>query len=169
MLAALLLLSGCATSPPPGIRPVEHFDFARYSGTWYEIARLDHRFEAGLTQIKASYSLSEDGSVRVVNQGREVDTGLWREAVGRALFTGRKDQGSFKVSFFGPFYGGYHIAALDDQGYNWALVVGPSLDYFWILARTPKIPDDLLSALLQKARLLGVDPARLILTPQDPP
>lgn len=167
--AGCCLFSACSLSPPPGIVPVQPFDVSRYTGTWYEIARLDHRFEAGLTHIEASYALSEDGSVRVVNRGREVESGVFREAVGRAIFLGPRDQGSLKVSFFGPFYGGYHIADLDREGYQWSLVVGPSRDYFWILSRTPKMDRNLLQDLVQRARKLGIDTNSLIYTPQDPP
>jgi apolipoprotein D and lipocalin family protein len=55
VLAAPLLV-GCSTLPPPGIVPVRGFDLQRYSGKWYEIARLDHRFERGLTDVSAYYT-----------------------------------------------------------------------------------------------------------------
>lgn len=71
LLAAALMawLAGCATSPPPGVTPVTPFDPERYQGRWYEIARLDHRFERGLTDVSALYQPKADGSVRVVNRG----------------------------------------------------------------------------------------------------
>lgn len=165
MLAAGLL--GCGLSPPLGVHPVAPFSIERYSGTWYEIARLDHRFERGLKNIQASYQLAADGSVRVVNRGVEVEGGAAREAVGRALFLGERTTGSLKVSFFGPFFGGYHVAALDEREYQWALVMGPDRDYFWILSRTARLPAPLKDALVVKARMLGIDPERLIWTEQD--
>jgi len=108
-----LLLAGCAsTRPPPGVTAVTPFDVQRYAGRWYELARLDHAFERGMTDVTATYTAQADGSVRVVNRGYASATGQWREAVGKALFTGAPTTGSLKVSFFGPFYGGYHVAAL---------------------------------------------------------
>ena len=164
--SSLLALGGCAsTVPPQGIAAVTPFDLARYEGRWYEIARLDHRFERGMTDVSASYQRQPDGSVRVVNRGfdtqRDQGQGAWREAVGRARFTGSPQTGSLQVSFFGPFYGGYHVAALDAD-YQWALVVGPDRDYFWILARDRQLPQSLREELVGRARALGIDTRALI-------
>ncbi|GAB2749797.1 outer membrane lipoprotein Blc [Melaminivora jejuensis] len=171
LAATALLLAGCAsTQPPPGVVPVAPFDVQRYAGRWYELARLDHPFERGLSDISAHYSVQPDGSVRVVNRGYASASGQWREAVGRALFTGAPTTGSLKVSFFGPFYGGYHVAALDAD-YRWALVVGPDTGYAWILAREPQLPAAQREAIVARARALGVDTQALIWvahTRQDP-
>jgi apolipoprotein D and lipocalin family protein len=159
------LMTACSTAPPLGVHPVAPFAVDRYLGTWYEIARLDHRFEEGLTDIQATYSLESDGSVKVLNRGKQVSNGQWREAVGKALFTGKRDEGSLKVSFFGPFYGGYHVAALDPD-YRWSLVVGPDRDYFWILSRDPHLSPALRDQLIHRAQTLGIATDRLIWTPQ---
>ena len=108
----LLAVSGCtSTSPPSGISAVTPFDLARYEGRWYEVARLDHSFERGMTDVSATYQRQADGSVRVVNRGFDTAKNDWRQALGKALFTGDVQTASLKVSFFGPFYGGYHGAA----------------------------------------------------------
>ncbi|MCU0937483.1 MAG: lipocalin family protein, partial [Gammaproteobacteria bacterium] len=117
LLASALGTSGCSTAPPEGVVAVTPFDVRRYEGRWFEIARLDHAFERGLTDVSAIYRLRPDGSVEVVNRGYDPSKGRWREAVGTARFTGAADRGSLKVSFFGPFYGGYHVVALDQQQY----------------------------------------------------
>ena len=44
---------------------VDRLDLHRYMGTWYEIARFDHRFERGLSEVTATYTLMPDGTVRV--------------------------------------------------------------------------------------------------------
>ena len=133
----------------------------RYGGRWYEQARLDHAFERGLTDVSATYESQPDGSVRVVNRGFEPTTGMWRQAIGRALFTGDHSTGSLKVSFFGPFYGGYHVAALDPD-YRWALVVGPDRSYCWILARDKHLDPVQRESVVARARGLGIDTAALI-------
>ena len=166
-----LLLAGCAsTRPPPGVTAVTPFDVQRYAGRWYELARLDHAFERGMTDVTATYTAQADGSVRVVNRGYTPATGQWREAVGKALFTGAPTTGSLKVSFFGPFYGGYHVAALDPD-YRWALVLGPDTSYCWILARDKQLPAAQRDAIVARAQALGVDTSSLIWVPherQDP-
>lgn len=157
---AVLALGGC-TGMPEGVVPVDGFRLEHYLGTWHEIARLDHSFERGLTAITATYSPRDDGGIDVLNQGWDTEQGLWRKARGRAYFIGNPDTASLKVSFFGPFYGGYHVFALDPD-YGWALVSGPSRDYFWILARQPELPPDVLSGLMERARRAGFDTDGLI-------
>ncbi len=158
---AAVALPGCAVFVPQGVQPVSGFDASKYMGTWYELARIDHRFEKGLTQVTASYNLNADGSVTVVNRGYDPAKQQWREAQGKARFLGQADKAALKVSFFGPFYGGYNVVSLDEQ-YHTALVIGSSLDYMWILSRSKTIPETQRQALLEKAQSLGVDLAQVI-------
>ena len=67
-----------------------------------------------------------------------------------------------KVSFFGPFYGGYNIIELDKDNYAYALVAGPDRDYLWILARSPNLDENILVALVDKARALDFSTDELI-------
>jgi len=156
-----LLFSGCVALPK-GIEPVRDFDLSRYLGTWYEVARLDHSFERGLSRVTAEYSLREDGGVRVVNRGFKAAGGTWKEAVGRAYFVGDQTVGRLRVSFFGPFFGGYNIIALDRDGYQWAMVCGPSRDYLWILARQPQMDAEVLEKLTTQADSFGFATDELI-------
>jgi apolipoprotein D and lipocalin family protein len=150
---AALAAAGCAGAPEP-LPVVERVDLDRYLGTWYEIARLDHSFERGLTDVSASSSRRPDGGVDVLNRGYDAAKGQWKEARGRAYFLDSPEVGSLKVSFFGPFYGGYHVFALDPD-YRWALVAGYDHDYLWILARERELPPDVLEDLSARARTAG--------------
>ena len=94
--------------------------------------------------------------MQVINRGRQAASGQWREAVGKALFTGPSSTASLKVSFFGPFYGGYHVVGLDAD-YRWALVVGPDTGYAWILARDTQLPRATLQRIVAQAQSLGID------------
>lgn len=145
--------------------PVENFDVERYMGKWYEIARLPLRFEKKMIYTTANYSLNQDGSVKVVNSGYKVTEDEWKTAEGRAIFRGDTSRGALKVSFFGPFYTGYNVVALDDD-YQYALVIGRSTDYAWILSRNRTIPDDVLEQYLGLAAYIGVDLGKLIWVPQ---
>ena len=157
----LVAASGCGTKgPPPGVSPVAGFDLQAYLGTWYEIARLDHSFERGLEQVRAEYSLNPDGSVRVRNTGYDPAKRKWKTAEGRARFAGAPDVASLGVSFFGPFYGGYHVFALDPARY--ALVTSGTRDYLWLLARESTLPADLRSELLSTVAAAGFDASALI-------
>lgn len=158
------LLAGCA-GLPKGVEPVKNFDVNRYLGTWHEIARLDHRFERGLTSVTAEYSLREDGGVKVLNRGYSLDKKKWKRAEGKAYFRGARDAGALEVTFFWPFYGDYNIIELAGD-YSYSLVVGPNTGYMWILARTPELPKQTLDMLVAKARGLGF-PAEELLYPGD--
>lgn len=165
-LAALvaLFVAGC-TSVPKGVSPVQNFELEKYLGTWYEIARFDHRFERGLNYVTAKYQLNDDGSVSVVNRGKDRDSGEWERAEGIAKFVDNENIGHLKVSFFGPFYSSYVIIELDEN-YQYSLVTGPDRDYLWILSRTPSLDHDVLNLLVSKARELGYATEQLIYVQQ---
>jgi apolipoprotein D and lipocalin family protein len=159
-LIALAFVAGCV-AVPAGIEPVTGFQVERYMGRWYEVARLDHRFERGMEQVTATYALRPDGTVSVLNRGYRADKGEWAEATGKARFLGSPDVAALKVSFFGPFYGGYNVVDLD-PGYQHALIAGPDRSYLWILSRTPTPPKAELDRLVAKAATLGYDTSQLI-------
>ena len=159
--AVALLLTGCV-NVPDGIQPVEPFELDRYLGRWYEIARLDHSFERGLSAVTADYSLRDDGLVRVINRGYDKENERWKEAEGRARFVREPTEAFLKVSFFGPFYGSYIIFELDQEDYNYALISGPDTSYLWILARQPHLADDIKQRLIAIAREKGFDTGELI-------
>jgi len=165
ILVATTIL-GC-TSVPKGLAPVSEFDGERYMGRWYEIARLDHSFERNLSNVSAMYTAKEKKEIAVLNRGYNEKTGEWKEIEGKARFLGSEAVGSLKVSFFGPFYGGYHVIALDKKNYNYAMVSGPSLSYLWILSRTTTLDEAIYSKLVDKAAALGFDTTELIRVKHD--
>lgn len=167
LLCGTFLLAGCAFTPT-GIAPVERFELERYLGTWYEIARLDHRFERGLSKVSATYSKRPDGGVDVVNRGRVSATGQWKEAKGRAYFVGSQDVARLKVTFFWPFYGGYNVIELDRENYSYALLCGPDRKYLWLLARSGQLDKAVLQRLVTRAESLGFDTGGLIYVDHEP-
>ncbi len=114
-----------------------------------------------MNNTTANYSLNADGSVKVLNKGFNYVKKEWTEREGKAKFRGAKDVGALKVSFFGPFYSGYNVIALD-KDYKYALVAGKNLDYLWILAREKTIPEAVKADFLAKAKAIGYDTNRLI-------
>lgn len=167
--SVLLLCTGlmvACTGIPEGVKPVDNFELKQYLGTWYEIARLDHSFERGLTNVTAEYSLRDDGGVRVLNRGYSKEKGAWKSAEGKAYFVGEPNIGHLKVSFFGPFYGSYVIFELD-KDYRYAMVAGPSRSYLWLLARRPEVSPELRERFLARARELGFDTSRIEFVSQE--
>lgn len=160
MILAAFALGACA-GKPEGVEPVTGFESARYLGKWYEIARLDHRFERGLSQVTAEYAQRDDGAIRVVNRGFDEGKGEWKETEGKATFVEGPSVGYLKVSFFGPFGGSYVVTELDPD-YRYSLVTGNDRSYLWILSRTPALDEPTKKRLLQKAQALGYDTSKLI-------
>jgi apolipoprotein D and lipocalin family protein len=162
ILAMLLLLITACTGIPANIQPVKGFQLDHYLGKWYEIARLEHSFERDLTQVTATYSVREDGSVKVINRGYLPAKKEWKEAEGTAYFMQQPDVGYLKVSFFGPFYGSYIVIALDKKDYQYSLVTSSDQSYLWILARTPHLNPQIQAELVAQAKALGFETDKLI-------
>ena len=159
-LLLTLLFTGCV-GIPENVKPVDNFNVHNYLGKWYEIARLDHSFERGLTRVTAEYALREDGGLKVTNRGYSAAENRWKEAVGKAYFVEEPNKGYLKVSFFGPFYGSYIIIDLNED-YRYSLVCGPDRSFLWILSRTPEMQAEVKDRLIRKAAALGFDTSRFI-------
>ena len=165
---ALVGLVGCQTAPPAGLTPVSDFRPEAYLGTWYEMARIDHSFERGLTHCQAIYSQRSDGALRVLNRGFDPLRQEWREAEGVARFRSDAHTGSLKVSFFGPFYAGYHVLAWEPRAPSYAVVCSNTRDYLWILARERALPPATLRQIIQQVQTWGFATNRLLFVTQAP-
>ncbi|SDE86834.1 lipocalin family protein [Rhodospira trueperi] len=169
LLGGLLALAGC-TGLPSGLTAVRDFDVTRFYGTWYSIMRLDHSFERGMTNVRATYQPRDDGTVAVLNRGWNPRTCRWSTISGTARFREGPDVASFGVTLGAPIEGGLHIIALDTEDYQWALASGPTRGYLWILSRTPTMPDEQRHALMRRARDFGFPVENLVRVDQsDPP
>jgi apolipoprotein D and lipocalin family protein len=161
LLISLFFLHGCL-GMPDSVQPVTGFELERYLGKWYEIARLDHSFEKGLSQVTAEYRLREDGGVSVLNRGFSESENEWKEAEGKAYFVNSHSDGYLKVSFFGPFYGSYVVFELDHENYQYAFVSGPNTKYLWLLSRTPSVGIEIIEKFIEMSKSSGFDTDNLI-------
>ena len=161
LIICTALLNGCL-GMPESVKPVSGFELNNYLGKWYEVARLDHSFERGLSQASAEYTLRDDGGVAVLNRGYSETKNEWSEAEGKAYFVNSPTDGYLKVSFFGPFYGSYVVFELDHQHYSYAFVAGPNTDYLWLLSRTPTVEPEVMEKFLQMSSERGFDTSQLI-------
>lgn len=156
-LSVLLCLLGGYSKPTVDNSVVNDFDLNNFLGSWYEIARFDHKFERGMEQTKATYTLREDGKVDVLNTGMK--GGKPTEAKGVAKVT--DTPALLRVSFWGPFYSDYRVMLLDPD-YQYALIGSGSDDYLWILSRTPQITPETKTLILAEAQKRGYDTSKLI-------
>lgn len=160
-LLLFLSLAGC-TGIAPGLVPVSNFEIDRYLGQWHEVARLDHSFERGLSQVTANYSHNDDGGIKVVNNGYSAEDGQWDTAIGKAYFVNEANEGHMKVSFFGPFYGSYVVFYIDDVDYQYAYVGSYNKDYLWLLSREKSVSDHQKKHFLDMAISKGYDTESII-------
>lgn len=156
----MLGLFSCSTIPKDAVA-VKPFNKEKYLGKWYEIARLDFKFEKDLNNTTAEYSLNEDGTIKVDNQGYNTKKDKWVQAIGKTKFIGDSDIAMLKVSFFGPFYSGYNVIAIDDD-YQYALIAGKNTKYLWILACETQIPEDIKDKYLKIAKEIGFNTSDLV-------
>lgn len=141
---------------------VKDFDIERYLGTWYEIARYDHKFERGLVGVTATYSFRDDGKIKVLNSGfKESLNGKRSDAIGKAKIRNPDEPAKLKVSFFWFFYADYFVLELGEN-YQWAAIGSSSDSYLWILSRTPQMDESLYNELLNTLTNRGYDINKLI-------
>ncbi|WP_371287214.1 lipocalin family protein [Colwellia ponticola] len=151
---------------PNSVKPISNFDVNKYKGKWYEIARLDHSFERGLSRVTAQYTVKDDGSVLVINRGFSDNENKWTEAEGKAYFVNENTEGYLKVSFFGPFYGSYVIFELERENYQYAFVSGPNVDYLWLLSKTPTVKPEIIEKFILMSKERGFNTNNLIFVSQ---
>ncbi len=161
---AALIYNACSAVKST-VDVVEPFDKDKYLGKWYEIARLDFKWEKNLSQVTAEYALQKDGSILVVNRGFHYVKEKWKESIGKAKFLNEENKAALKVSFFGPFYSGYNVVKID-KDYKYALVFGENLKYMWILSREKTIPEQIKADYLAYAKASGYHTEALVWTKQ---
>jgi apolipoprotein D and lipocalin family protein len=162
LFCTLFVFSGCQSQKTTKMdnSTVKELDIQRYLGVWYEIARFDHSFERNLVGVTATYSMRDDGKIRVINQGyKNTLDGELSIAEGKAKLTG--EPGKLKVSFFWIFYGDYFVLELGDD-YRWVLIGSSSEKFLWILSRTPELEKNVREHILEKTRQRGYDTSKLI-------
>jgi lipocalin len=150
-----------------GLLPIVcNVDLERYLGTWYEIARYPHRFEKGLEQVTATYQQKRNGKIRVLNEG--VKRGVSKSATGTAWVEDSDCTGRLLVKFFPLFKSPYNIVKIDQEDYQYAVVVGRKKKNLWILSRTPVIDKKLYKELVDFAVSLGYKKRKIRKVNQNP-
>jgi len=176
-LVLMLAISvGCArVSIEPELPPLEtvtSVDLTRYSGTWYEIARLPMWFQRDCVASQAIYTLLLNGNVGVKNQCLTT-SGDQKQAQGVATVVDENTNAKLYVVFdnwaaklfsswgSAPTEGNYWILYLD-LDYRTALVGTPDREYLWVLSRTPTLDKAIYEKLVSLGKQKGYLTANLI-------
>jgi len=163
---AVVLWNTRRTIPKRAIA-VKPFELDQFLGKWYEVARLDYRFERTKRNTTIEYSLNEDGSLRVVNKGYDYSKRKRLVTIGKAKFIGLSNEAKMKISYFKGLSFGYNVIGIDPE-YKYALVAGEDLHRLWFLSREPEMPDDVKQAFIKKALIIGYDISKLVWVEHDP-
>lgn len=154
VLGSLALL---AAGPAAGSA---RFQPARFLGTWHQIARIDHVFERGLTQVTARYGALADGRLSVRNRGYDAARGEWRAIAGTARFVGDPAEGRLLVNLGAPWSAGLQVAAFAPD-YSWVVLTGDLGAFAWLLSRTPTPSRAARARMIAAAEAAGVARSRL--------
>ena len=136
-------------------------DLRKFSGKWFEVARLDTDFQPNMTNVTAEYILNNNGTITVINSGF-ID-GQLKQIIGNAITTEEDDL--LKVSFYPGVYSDYKILAID-KNYQYALIAGEDKKFLWMLSRTPYINKDIYSKFIDIANKNEFDTTKLIINEQ---
>jgi apolipoprotein D and lipocalin family protein len=176
LLSFFVLLAAVGNAQEKSVQPLEvvpSVDLNHYVGTWYEIARLPFKFQTQCVgDVTATYTLLEDGTIKVVNRCRK-QNGEIDEAEGRAKLASKDGPNTkLKVRFAPAFlsifpfvWGDYWIIDLASD-YSYAVVGEPERRYMWILSRTPVMDETVFQGIVDRAKQKGYDLTNLIRTQQ---
>lgn len=155
------------------LKSVLNVDLKRYAGKWFEIAKYPNKFQKQcVANTTATYTEKKNGRIEVRNECLQKD-GKTKTAVGEAKIVDKNTNSKLKVRFapgalsWLPFvWGNYWIIYLDSE-YQYVAIGEPKRDYFWILARSPKIKDSVYADILKKAESMGFNPTKVEKTVQN--
>lgn len=170
LVMSLMFLMSCAfASNNAPLSTESYVDINKYAGRWYEIAKIPNRFQRMCGATRATYSLKDNGKVKVLNECIKLKDGKLKDAVGQARVFNPGRNSILKVSF-APFpfrrlaEGDYYIIKLG-VNYDYVLVGSPTRDYLWILSRTKVLDEEIIQDLLTVAAQNGFDITRVKHTP----
>ena len=164
IISSVLFILGCSDKVQ-NLKTVKSIDINKYLGKWYEIARYQHSFEKDCKNVTATYTLKEDGTIKVVNQCTNMKNNKTKKAIGSA-YNIDETNSKLKVSFFWPFYGNYWILDID-KNYSYSIIGEPSRTYFWILSREKHLDENIKQDILNKLSSYGYSEKLLIWTVQE--
>ena len=153
-------VSACDDNPPLDVANV---DLGRFQGKWYEIAKLPRATESGCEATTATYKLKPDGKMDLQSECK-VD-GVTRRMIAEAIVSDPETPGKLSLDI-GGFYGDYWILEVG-KDYEYAVVGHPTRSYLWILSRSPALPQENLTTILDGARKRQFDVSRLEYTVQN--
>lgn len=147
----VFILFGFSTSIHAELQTVPYVDVNQYVGTWYQIAKNPHFFEAGCVCSMQKLGVLSKDTLSVYNSCNDKTTeGSIRSIEGTAVSDDPVSNSKFTVDFNLSYKGKYWIIGLDPQ-YRYAVVSDPSMYTLYILSKTPVLSDELYQEAVNEA------------------
>jgi len=161
----MALLTGCGAQQPD-LKPVDHVDLDRFMGDWYVIANIPTFLEKGAHNAVETYARNDDGTIATTFVYRDGAFDGKRKEYNPKGFV--RDDGSnalWGMRFIWPIKADYRIVYLTPD-YSQTVIARNKRDYVWIMARTPTIPDDEYTAIVDMIGAMGYDVSKIEKVPQ---
>ena len=166
LMTILLALAGCQSLSKPPIKTVEYINLERFMGDWYVIANIPTFIEEGAHNAIESYRLNADGSIATTFTFRDgAFDGAIKEYHPTGFVQDTRSNAVWGMQFIWPFQGDYRIIYLNDD-YTQTVIGREKRDYVWIMARTPTIPNDDYTRIVQLIADQGYEVSQLQRVPQ---
>ncbi len=160
LVMALLIFTGCATTQRPRLQTARDVDLERFMGVWYVIAAIPTLIEKSAYNAVEEYRLREDGTIATYfsfNEGAfDGPRKLYRP---HGFVVDKVNNSTWKMQFVWPFKAEYLITYVSPD-YGQTLISRNKRDYFWMMARTPRIPEEDYQRLLDTLEEQGYDVSR---------
>ncbi len=138
------------------------FDITKFTGIWYEIARIPHSDEKNLEIVSMTISLNmKDEGYSVIHRSWNTRKRDWQEKTGRLWLPDSMQHGCLRISYVLFFGGDFKIMDFDREDYQWALVKSDDIGTAWILARQPSLPFDLIQSIAAGGKDRGIPTQKL--------
>ena len=160
------LLSGCQTQKP--LETVDYVDLQRFMGDWYVIANIPTMFEKNAYNPIESYQLNADGTVATTFTFNEGSFDGEQEVMtAKGFIKNKQTNAEWGMQFFWPIKADYRIVYVDND-YKYTVIGRNKRDYLWIMARQPKISDQIFVELETMLSGMGYDTNLIQRAPHQP-
>jgi apolipoprotein D and lipocalin family protein len=166
LIAVFPFLGLFMCTSPPKLATVPNVEIERFMGPWYVIANIPTFLEKGAHNAIESYKLDPDGSIATTfTFNADSFDGRLKTYHPRGFRRDKKSNAVWDMQFVWPFQSEYLIIYLD-RDYTRTVIGRSKLDYVWIMARTPEIPDAEYQAILKQLSDIGYDIGKIKKVPQ---
>jgi len=162
MLCMVIIM--CATAPT--LTTVSQVDLNRFMGPWYVIANIPTFVEKGAHNAVETYKLDPDGTIATTfTFHKNGFDGPLKTYNPRGFVRDTKSNAVWDMQFIWPFKSEYLIIYLNED-YTRTIIGRSKLDYVWIMAKTPSIPDADYQVLIKQLGDIGYDINKIQKVPQ---